>query len=159
MLARSLFSKGLCAWIAAAGLIGWMGSPPSAHAGWACDMANYAPNFVRAAQNQLTEKGHDPGPIDGEWGRKSASALSQFQKAQGLPATEVFDQPTIDALFGADAGITVHVVELPERTQNNEQAFQRLIDEAEADTQTDVLIFRNWEGFSEADYLKRCTDG
>jgi peptidoglycan hydrolase-like protein with peptidoglycan-binding domain len=42
---------------------------------------------VRAVQEALRAKGYDPGPIDGVLGRKTASALKAFQKAEKLPVT------------------------------------------------------------------------
>lgn len=43
---------------------------------------------IRAIQNSLKQKGFDPGPIDGSWGRKTMTAMQRFQKSQGLQITK-----------------------------------------------------------------------
>jgi peptidoglycan hydrolase-like protein with peptidoglycan-binding domain len=53
---------------------------------------------VKAAQQALKDKGHDPGGIDGRMGRKTQAALRDFQKAQGLEATGRLDAKTMQAL-------------------------------------------------------------
>lgn len=47
---------------------------------------------VAQAQQQLKTLGYDPGPVDGLWGPKTAAALQQFQKAQGLAVTGRLDE-------------------------------------------------------------------
>lgn len=49
---------------------------------------------VKATQEVLKAKGHDPGPIDGIMGPQTASALGEFQKAQGLHVTRRLDAIT-----------------------------------------------------------------
>ena len=46
---------------------------------------------IAKAQQQLKILGYDPGPVDGLWGQKTAAALQQFQKAQGLTVTGKLD--------------------------------------------------------------------
>ncbi len=53
---------------------------------------------VRAAQQALKDKGHDPGPIDGKMGPKTEGALKDFQKAQGLKETGRLDNETMAKL-------------------------------------------------------------
>lgn len=53
---------------------------------------------VRQAQQALQEKGHDPGPIDGQMGPNTQQALQSFQQAQGLQATGQLDTETLGAL-------------------------------------------------------------
>jgi peptidoglycan hydrolase-like protein with peptidoglycan-binding domain len=43
--------------------------------------------LVTAVQTMLSEKGYDPGPIDGLVGPSTNSALKSFQSARGLPFT------------------------------------------------------------------------
>jgi peptidoglycan hydrolase-like protein with peptidoglycan-binding domain len=47
-----------------------------------------SPSRQRMKQIQLAlkERGYDPGPIDGDWGSKSSSALKRFEKDHDLPA-------------------------------------------------------------------------
>lgn len=65
---------------------------------------------VRAAQQALKDKGHDPGPIDGKMGPKTQAALKDFQKAQGLKETGRLDNETMAKLEvktgAADTGTT-----------------------------------------------------
>jgi len=48
----------------------------------------------RTAQAALRNLGIDPGPIDGFRGRRTRSALMQFQERSGLPETGELDQDT-----------------------------------------------------------------
>jgi peptidoglycan hydrolase-like protein with peptidoglycan-binding domain len=42
-------------------------------------------------QTALKKRGYDPGPIDGDWGSKTAAALRQFEKDHQLPADGKLD--------------------------------------------------------------------
>ena len=53
---------------------------------------------VKAAQQALKDKGHDPGTIDGKMGPKTQSAIRDFQKAQGMEATGHLDAKTMQSL-------------------------------------------------------------
>jgi peptidoglycan hydrolase-like protein with peptidoglycan-binding domain len=57
---------------------------------------------VKAAQQALKDKGHDPGAIDGVMGPKTRSALKDFQKKEGIKDTGRLDQETMGKL-GMDA--------------------------------------------------------
>jgi pentapeptide MXKDX repeat protein len=57
---------------------------------------------VKAIQQALKDKGHDPGAIDGVMGPKTSSALRDFQKKEGLTATGQIDQETL-AKLGVEA--------------------------------------------------------
>lgn len=68
--------------------------------------AAYAKNKVllpdltfRAAQAALKYLGMDPGPIDGLRGRRTRSALIQFQEQSGLPLSGELDRDTNKALL------------------------------------------------------------
>ena len=60
---------------------------------------------VKAAQQALKDKGHDPGMVDGRMGAKTQAAIRDFQKAQGIEATGRLDTKTIESL-GMEAGKT-----------------------------------------------------
>ena len=45
---------------------------------------NVTPDFVRQLQAALLEAGHDPGPVDGNFGPQTANALRNYQREQGL---------------------------------------------------------------------------
>ena len=49
---------------------------------------------VMAAQQALKDKGHDPGTIDGKMGPRTRSAVSDYQKAEGLKQTGRLDDET-----------------------------------------------------------------
>jgi len=53
---------------------------------------------VKAAQQALKDKGHDPGSIDGVMGPKTRQALKDFQKAEGIKETGRLDAETMAKL-------------------------------------------------------------
>jgi len=53
---------------------------------------------VRAAQQALKDKGHDPGSVDGVMGPKTQAALKDFQKSQGIQETGRLDAETMAKL-------------------------------------------------------------
>lgn len=54
--------------------------------------------IIRAAQMYLTYLGYSPGPIDGMSGRRTISALNQFQLQNGLPTTSMIDEALLSFL-------------------------------------------------------------
>ncbi|HKZ07220.1 MAG TPA: BON domain-containing protein [Methylomirabilota bacterium] len=57
---------------------------------------------VRLAQERLKHKGFDPGPIDGIWGPRTAAAVAEFQRKEGLTVTSRLDADTLGKL---DVGV------------------------------------------------------
>jgi His-Xaa-Ser repeat protein HxsA len=53
---------------------------------------------VRAVQQALKDKGHDPGEIDGAMGPKTRAALRDFQKKEALKVTGRIDSATMAKL-------------------------------------------------------------
>jgi peptidoglycan hydrolase-like protein with peptidoglycan-binding domain len=53
---------------------------------------------VRGIQQALKDKGHDPGPVDGVMGRRTADAIKSFQTASNLKATGTLNAETADKL-------------------------------------------------------------
>src|SRR5262245_58191062 len=53
---------------------------------------------VERAQKALRQVGHDPGPIDGVMGAKTAGAVRAYQKAHGLSETGQLDEATVAKL-------------------------------------------------------------
>jgi peptidoglycan hydrolase-like protein with peptidoglycan-binding domain len=53
---------------------------------------------VTATQQALRDKGYDPGPVDGMWGPKTAKAVRDYQKTEGLTVTGRMDTTTADRL-------------------------------------------------------------
>jgi len=50
-------------------------------------------------QKNLQSLGFDPGPIDGQWGRKTMEALKAFQQSNDLLADGIFGPATLSKLF------------------------------------------------------------
>jgi peptidoglycan hydrolase-like protein with peptidoglycan-binding domain len=53
---------------------------------------------VKAIQQALKDKGHDPGTVDGVMGSKTRSALRDFQKKEGIKDTGRPDRETMSKL-------------------------------------------------------------
>lgn len=49
---------------------------------------------VKAVQQALKDKGHDPGDVDGKMGPKTQAALRDYQQKEGLKATGRLDSET-----------------------------------------------------------------
>jgi peptidoglycan hydrolase-like protein with peptidoglycan-binding domain len=65
-------------------------------------MAGAKGEQVKAAQQALKDKGHDPGAIDGMMGPKTQAAVRDFQGKEGLKASGRLDAETL-AKLGVDA--------------------------------------------------------
>jgi peptidoglycan hydrolase-like protein with peptidoglycan-binding domain len=57
-----------------------------------------SPELVRQVQQELKEKGHDVGSVDGIYGPQTQQAVMEFQRAQGLPRSGRLDGETLSAL-------------------------------------------------------------
>jgi uncharacterized protein (TIGR02594 family) len=53
---------------------------------------------VRTAQMYLMYLGFNPSTIDGEWGKRTKSAMNQYQSKKGLPVTDTLDDTTYAAI-------------------------------------------------------------
>jgi peptidoglycan hydrolase-like protein with peptidoglycan-binding domain len=53
---------------------------------------------VKAVQQALKDKGHDPGTVDGKMGPKTQAALRDFQTKEGLKASGRLDADTMSKL-------------------------------------------------------------
>jgi peptidoglycan hydrolase-like protein with peptidoglycan-binding domain len=75
---------------------------------------------IQQAQEQLKSQGLYNGSIDGVVGPETQTALSQFQRQNGLPPTAQLDQQTLDRLMGNGAGngTTAQPYAAPAGTQN-----------------------------------------
>lgn len=56
---------------------------------------------IQAIQQALSDKGFDPGPVDGIWGRKTIAAVREFQRAEGLAVDGIYGPMTASRLFPA----------------------------------------------------------
>lgn len=59
--------------------------------------ARMSPDKVKEIQSALDQKGQHV-TVDGHWGKQTASALRNFQKENGLPATGRLDPETAEKL-------------------------------------------------------------
>ncbi len=66
---------------------------------FSASLTQWAIHSPGEVQKALADKGYNPGPVDGHWGKRSISALKAFQRASGLKPTGVFDETSNDALF------------------------------------------------------------
>jgi peptidoglycan hydrolase-like protein with peptidoglycan-binding domain len=107
MIKRTLLTVGLSAMLAMPVLATGSGSGPSGsasgmrmeHGGQREMGQQVGMEQIRMAQKHLKEAGFDPGPIDGQLGQKTAQAIREYQKSNGLPATGRLDEPTKDLLL------------------------------------------------------------
>ena len=58
---------------------------------------------VSKAQQALTDKGFNPGPIDGKMGPKTKAAITEFQTKEHLKVSGRLDKETKDKLMTASA--------------------------------------------------------
>lgn len=68
-------------------------------------VSNLSGDQIRQVQRALTQKGYSVGAIDGVWGTQTATALYEFQKSQGIMASQVGD--TLDHRSIAALGLDV----------------------------------------------------
>ena len=55
-------------------------------------------NIIYKVQKKLIEIGYDPGPADGVYGQKTATAIANFQKDNDIPLSGKVDETTLKAL-------------------------------------------------------------
>jgi hypothetical protein len=67
-------------------------------AGVAPSTNGWSRDAMQAVQGQLAQRGYDPGPVDGLWGKRTRDALLAFQRKAGLEATGTLDSITLDEL-------------------------------------------------------------
>lgn len=65
-------------------------------------------NLVLAVQRALSERGYDPGPIDGIAGPMTRTAVLHYQRRAGVAPDGVIDRPLLQSL-GTDAPRPVRV--------------------------------------------------
>lgn len=63
--------------------------------------------IVKEAQQILTNIGYDPGPIDGEYGRRTANAVKEFQRDAGLAENGLIDLSLLNKLRSSEPRITI----------------------------------------------------
>lgn len=75
-------------------------SYPSVSPGASTSSAPKKPNaqHTREAQQLLTDLGYDPGPVDGDYGRRTADAVKAFQRDAGITQDGWIDQDLLSVL-------------------------------------------------------------
>jgi peptidoglycan hydrolase-like protein with peptidoglycan-binding domain len=75
-------------------------SYPSVSPGASTSSAPQKPTaqHTREAQQLLTDLGYDPGPVDGDYGRRTADAVKAFQRDVGITQDGWIDQDLISVL-------------------------------------------------------------
>lgn len=65
-----------------------------------------AQDMIQLAQTTLKSAGYNPGRTDGVFDAQTATAVRQYQAANGLPVSGLLDEPTRRVLFpgSEDAG-------------------------------------------------------
>lgn len=58
-------------------------------------------SHVRVIQQALSDRGFDPGSIDGIMGASTSSALRRYQRSERLPVTGEMDVDTVERLRAA----------------------------------------------------------
>jgi peptidoglycan hydrolase-like protein with peptidoglycan-binding domain len=67
--------------------------------------AQASPDEVTDAQRALRQQGLYKGPVDGKIGPETRTAISRFQKQNGLKQTAQLDEPTMNNLQGPSSGV------------------------------------------------------
>lgn len=79
-----------------------LGSRPysSVSSGASTSSALKKPNaeYTKEAQQLLTDLGYDPGPVDGDYGRRTAGAVKAFQRDAGITQDGWIDQDLLSVL-------------------------------------------------------------
>lgn len=78
------------------GLAGCAGMPPASSPAAPVKLES---ETVTEVQRRLNERGFDAGPVDGIFGKRTESALREFEKSRGLPVDGVLDSTTYTHLM------------------------------------------------------------
>jgi peptidoglycan hydrolase-like protein with peptidoglycan-binding domain len=71
---------------------------------------------IQQAQQELRAKGLYHGVVDGRMGPETQTALSEFQRQEGLPQTAMLDQQTVNRLIpGSSPGTNSGSSTMPQR--------------------------------------------
>ena len=99
-------------------------SYPSVSPGASTSSAPKKPNaeYTKEAQQLLTDLGYDPGPVDGDYGRRTAEAVKAFQRDVGTTQDGWIDEDLLSTLRRAKAAYKPPVVSQPKpQTQTSLQ--------------------------------------
>ena len=93
----------------------YQSSYPSASSSASTSSALKKPDaqLTREAQQLLTDLGYDPGPIDGDYGRRTADAVKAFQHTAGIDQDGWIDEDLLSTLRKAKAAFKPAVPSQP----------------------------------------------
>jgi hypothetical protein len=66
------------------------------------ELNSLSPPLIEALQQRLVELGYDPGPVDGQWGPRTAAAYAEFCEVSDLPVSDRLTQEHVKALWDVD---------------------------------------------------------
>lgn len=98
-----------------------MESQASGSQSQAGSMAATDPQQIRQVQEKLKEKGYNTGKVDGKMGPRTAKALRNFQRDQGIETSGQIDQQTLQALGVSGQGAQEQYGVSPEFESGQEQ--------------------------------------
>jgi len=96
-------------------------SYPSVSPGVSTSTAPKKPNaqYTREAQQILTDLGYDPGPVDGDYGRRTAEAVKAFQRDVGITQDGWIDEDLLSTLRRAKTAYTPRVYQPEPQNQTS----------------------------------------
>ncbi len=103
-------------------------SYPSVSAGSSTNSTAKKPNaqITRVAQQLLIDLGYDPGPVDGDYGRRTASAVQAFQRDAGITQDGWIDEDLLSRLRKAKSTHNPPVTSQPKpQSQSGSQQVER----------------------------------
>ena len=77
--------------------------------------------YTKEAQQLLTDLGYDPGPVDGDYGRRTADAVKAFQRDAGITQDGWIGEDLLSTLRRAKAAYKPPVSQTKTQSQTNPQ--------------------------------------
>jgi Putative peptidoglycan binding domain len=75
-----------------------MGGAEQEATGFQQEMHQTDPAVIRQVQQELNERGHNAGPVDGIFGDRTRAALKNYQRSENIDASGRLDQETLASL-------------------------------------------------------------
>jgi hypothetical protein len=99
---------------------------------------------TREAQQLLTDLGYDPGPIDGQYGRRTAGAVKAFQEDVGLSQDEWIDQNLLNSLTETKA-LNNHPAPRSHNDRSDQRALAQEIESGKAQAKQMEIQIKNMD--------------
>jgi len=132
-------------------------SYPSVSPSTSTSSAPEKPNaqFTRQAQQLLTDLGYDPGPVDGDYGRRTADAVKAFQRDAGITQDGWIDEDLLSTLRRVKAAYKSSAGSQPKpQTQTSLQPLSNT-PSAVTTTTRENLSYEEQSKYSAAQRLRR----